>query len=251
MKKVLLLVIAAITSASCFAQYEAKMKDQNVIKGSVIVNGEKIDGYIKKVAEVDVNGDSYPAFFLLQSEFTFIDKVTFETVEKLKGKHKITYSPKDCDGFEYGDFVFETRKFCIDPTAMGTNAIPKKIFLHVQKKYDKVTFYNFYDNVGNWVDGQLNRDKVSKDIASPGLVYYIEGADRAKWIYLLNAKKELPNCSAILEKVENKMYKYDRTAEDNYKLYGRSETSKSEMLTLGDDNRNLNILDDYINGKCE
>ena len=53
MKKILLLALAALTSISSFAQYEAKMKEQNVIKGAVIINGEKQEGYIKQVRTVD------------------------------------------------------------------------------------------------------------------------------------------------------------------------------------------------------
>lgn len=256
MKKVFLLAIAALVSVNSFAQYEAKMEQQNVIKGSVIVNGEKIDGYIKKKPTVEVNGEKVPAMYLLQEDILFIEKNTFETIDKIKGKNIVKYSPKDCDGFYYGDYCFETRKFCIDPTAMGTNAIPKKIFLHVLKQYDKVTFYAFYDNTGNTSPDEnglakLDPEKVAEHIKNPAIAYYLTGADRAKNVCQLNAKKELADCPAILEKVANKMYKVDRTADDNYKLFGIATSTNSEILAIGDDNRNLNILEDYINGICE
>ena len=170
--------------------------------------------------------------------------------------NRVKYSPKDCDGFYYGDYHFETRKFVSDPTAIGTAAIPKKTFLRVLKQYEKVTFYAYYFSTleNTSIEGSfrvLDPEKVANNISNPCIAYYLEGADRVKWVESLNAKKEFPDCPAILEKVENKMYKYDRTAEDNFQLFGISIATNSATFSIGDQNRNLNILDDFVNGKCE
>lgn len=215
----------------------------------LIVNGNEKEVYIKKARTVDVNGEQLPAFGEFERGISIIEKTIFEKYDKIKKKYIVSISPKDCDGFKYEDYFFETVKFTVDPTAAGTNAIPKKFFLRQLKKYDKLTFYAYYptENVKFGTD-----EKLAEEMKDPGIIYSFNGSDKAKWVETLHIKKELADCPAILDKLENKMYKVDRTEADNKKLFNVPISTKSAFISIGADYcARLNALDDYVNGKCE
>jgi len=247
-----LLAIMAVLSISCFAQYEQKMKSEGVIKGSIVINGEKKDGYIKCGPSVDFDGDTYYAYFELQRGIKFIDKETFESLDKIKGKNYIKYGPKDIESFVFDDIQFESVKYCIDPMAGGTNAIPKKLFLSVLKVYDNIKFYAWFEESDNYSEpGKLNKDKFLNNLATPTVAYKLKDADGARAVYRLSVKKEL-NCPVIQEKMSNKMYKTARTAQENYELTGVRFATDSNIISIGgDENQCLNALQDYVNGVCE
>ncbi|MCQ2974880.1 MAG: hypothetical protein MJ211_08720 [Bacteroidales bacterium] len=253
MKNFFLLICLALFSNYSFGQFESRMKEQKVVKGTVTVNGETKEGYISMPRMISSDGKELPCITDLQESFIFIDKTTFETVEKIKGKDKVKYTAKDCESFTYQDLVFESRKISLD-----LNPIPKTLFLLVQKKRDNATFYSVFSatsNVGN----------ATTPFGLASFVVFINGSDKAKYVDQINPKKDFSNCSAILSKLDNKEYDEIRTAEQNFDLMGIKMATGDKgdsadgaldldkLLGTGVDklNRNLNVLDDYVNGKCE
>jgi hypothetical protein len=122
---VLLLGISNIVSA----QMEEKMEKEGVVRGSIVKDGQEIEGYIKiKGVAYSTDNVAYPAPWDFQTAIRFIPKDVFENTEKIKSNLYKKYGPKDISEYHYGNMVFEAAKYG-DMSAVGPDMIPKWMFL--------------------------------------------------------------------------------------------------------------------------
>jgi len=194
------LFLVFISLSSAFGQLEEKMEKYNVVKGAIISKGEKVEGYIKDASHT-VDG---PSPWRLQSEIQFISKEDFEKLTKIKKKNFKKYEPKDCDGFIFDTLTYLSVKYA-DMSAIGTNMIPKKMF--IRKALDgQITLFYYYDTPPSI--GNINEIEQAKiDCAKPKLVYRIGDSGKLKSIGNLNIEKELSDCPMVVEKQKNGEYK--------------------------------------------
>ena len=209
MKKIFF-IIALILSIFTFSfgQIEKKMKDENVVAGSIIKDGKEIVGYIKRMDYEYFGGKKYPSPWSFQSEIKFIPKDIFENTKKIKNKLYKKYTPKDCDGYKYDTLIYESVKYA-DLTAVGTNMIPKKIFM--RKVVDnKISIFHYFKTPPSVMVSQGDNNSIDKtltDCATIQYVYRIGKDGKLKLVEDLNIEKELADCPMVVQKQQKGEYK--------------------------------------------
>lgn len=251
MKRLLLMATCLMLSICVSAQGTLATKIQNeaVVAGYVIVDGQKIDGYIKKLPNWSRDDFKYQPYWEQQELIRFMEKTKFETAPKYKYEDYTEYQPKTCDGFMYGDIEFCTVKY-IDGSSV-TGVVPKKIFLRKLGGNDKVTFFLHYKKIPaiqiNGVNA-LSKDDLKKLVENPNLVYLLAGQDKAKGVEFINEKKDFSGCPKIAEKIASGAYNAERSADADRELTGYDGTFKRDGENMV---RNLNIMEDVKNGVCQ
>jgi hypothetical protein len=245
LKVIIASALIMCVSSVAFAQYEEKMQEEGVVHGTVTVNGETIEGYIKK-DEVTFAEKTHIAYYSLQKSIKFIDKSTFENTEKIKRKMYTTYTPKNCQGFTYESEVFDVRRYA-DNSAVGFNMIPRNMFMRQIKVNGPVTFYLHYNTPSIVYTGEgAYEAEMTEIFKNPHLAYFRDGMEKPEMIDHLT-KKDFADCPRIQQKMENKEYEKSRTKEDNEALYGIAEYHNISLF----DERNLNVLEDFIKNGCQ
>jgi len=244
-----LMMVLGYVSAN--AQIEEKMRKENVVQGTVIVNGQTIEGYIRRMT-TELDGETIEAPWDFQETIKFIEKDVFDNAEKIKRKMYHDYNAKTCEGYTYdnGRYTYVAYKYS-DNSAIGFNMIAKRMFLR-QLTDGKIKFYLHYETpapvyVGNNASEMRDED-LRRILNEKHLVYYKEGNEKPRLVEHLNVSKEFSDCPKIIEKADNKEYYKDRSAEENLRLIGLEEVYPTVMIFM---NRNLNIIEDYNNGICE
>ncbi len=233
MKKVkmsLALLCLSLISVEGFSQIEDKMAKNSVVRGTVVKDGQEIEGYMR-IFGIEKNRGSviyYPEVF--QRGVMFMDAETFEKAEVIKTKDFAFYKPKDISGYKYnGDSLIMESVNYADVTAVGPGMAGKKMFL--RKISDgKITLYNHFTSEGR-TQGDENAT----------YVYRIGAEGKLKPVANLNVKKELADCSAVVEKFEKGEYS---TPDSDGKV---SKFTKVLDATNNRDDIRLNIILDYNN----
>jgi hypothetical protein len=244
MKKKLLglLLVLAVFSVNTFSQLEEKIKNENVVAGSIKKGGQDIQGYFKRTGLASENGKVFPAPWEFQTEMKFIAKDVFENTEKIKNKLYESYTAKDIDGFKYDTLIYESLKYA-DMSAVGMGMIAKKMFL--RKVMDgKITIYHHFGTPPSIV-GSEGFEPYYIECGNPNIVYQIGKEGKLKLVNSLNVEKELADCPYVVEK--------DKKGE--YKVLGKEgeETKGLKKLankTVFRDAIKLMIIEDY-NKNCK
>src|SRR5687768_7584748 len=83
-------LLALILTLNLFAQVEEKVKNQNVVPGTITRDGNKVEGYIIKMGmesiPFSVSNTKYSAPWAFQKEIRFMEKSKFESMPKIKYK---------------------------------------------------------------------------------------------------------------------------------------------------------------------
>ncbi|MEN8247825.1 MAG: hypothetical protein ABFS32_02745 [Bacteroidota bacterium] len=216
MKKLIIvtfLVASIVTAAE--AQFEEKMKKENVVEGIVYQDGKELHGYIKNIYYVKADGLSYFAPWKFQEYVVFYPKDVFENTEKLKRKHFELLKAKDCDGYKIDTLIYESVKYA-HLEGVGV-AMPKKMFLR-KVLDDKISLFLFFKSpppAMTSYDGQAN---VLKEAAKPYNIYRVKIEGKLKQVADMNIKKELADCSFVTEKEAKGEYKASQGDQESSKL---------------------------------
>lgn len=233
MKKVkmsLALLCLGLISIDGFSQIEDKMAKNSVVRGTVIKDGQEIEGYMR-IFGIEKNRGTvtyYPELF--QRGVMFMEAETFENAMVIKTKDFAFYKPKDISGYKYnGDSLIMESVHYADVTAVGPGMAGKKMFL--RKVSDgKITLYNHFT-----AEARIQGDE------NATYVYRIGDEGKLKPVANLNVKKELADCSAVVEKFEKGEYS---TPGSDGKV---SKFTKVLDATNNRDDVRLNIILDYNN----
>lgn len=247
MKKILFALSLLLGVSVAFAQDAEKMEENGVVKGSVVVNGQTVDGYIKAVKSFEIDGKDALYIWKLQGKIEFIEKSVFDNTPKIKGKMFTKYEPKKCDGFTYEDAKLGTLKFVstkyVDASVVG---FPGYDFLQVLKEYDGIKFFAWYQSATDVVvniGGIGNAELTAKDAYSNPTVFFKRDNDeRAQFIGKFNVEKEFADQPALVEKYNNKEFGTDRTDEMNVNLFGLPRAKEDSGY-----DKYINVLDAFVN----
>ena len=176
-----------------------KIKAENVVPGAIIKKGKRTEGYIKAVPLTEATDDFFGPW-QFQDDIRFIEADDFAKLKKVKNKHYEKYGPKDIDGYEYEDMLFESGKYA-DMSAVGANMIPRWRFLHKLSDGEIVT-YHYYQKpppvtVTNDVAATMSPFYV------PQLLYKKGKKGKIRQVSDMNVKKELEDCPDVLARYEN------------------------------------------------
>lgn len=243
MRRIILLALGALFSVCASAQSNlaTKIKNEGVVEATITVDGNAIEGYIKKVPNWQKDTFSYSPFWEQQELIKFIDKKTFASIPRLRPTHYTDYTPKNCEGFAYDGIEFRTMKY--SDAAGVSSVMAKKLFLRKVGGNSKVAFYIHYRKP---VSNATVAD-IKNVVDNPDMAFALDGSDKAKNVDLLNVKKDI-NCPKIADKVASDGYPTTRTPEMEAQLTGYSGTfSHAESVT----SLQLNILEDLMNGVCD
>lgn len=254
MKRFSLLATLLLCFTVSFAQDLAKkMKDNEVVKGTVFVDGKSIEGYIKAVKSFVIDNEMNALYiWKLQYKIEFIEKSVFENTEKIKGKLFTKYTSKNCSGFIYEDeklgaITFEATKYH-DASALG---FPANDFLQVLKKYGDITFYAWYEAPATTtlMLGASDGPALTPEDAYlvPQVFVKREGSSMAHYAGNFKVEKEFADQKELLEKYNNEEFDSERTIEMNDALFGLPVINKGGNASTG--RINLNFLEAYINSK--
>ncbi len=207
MKHLLISLILLFGASSViFGQLEEKMKKEGVVKGTVIIKGKTIDGFIKRMGLTYHDNEWYPAPWDFQSKIKFCPAKTFEKTEKIKNKHFEKYDAKDIDGYTYDSLIYESVKYA-DMSAVGMDMLPKKMFMR-RITEDKISlFHHFYKMPDVMVYEGNEYVELLQENAIPNLVYRIGKKGKLKLVNNLNIEKELADCPSVVEKQQKGEYK--------------------------------------------
>jgi hypothetical protein len=234
------MILAICISNLSFGQIEEKMKKEGVVKGVILKDGGKIEGFIKKLGSTYWESTYYDAPWEFQATIKFIPKDVFENNEKIKNKYFEKYEAKDCDGYIYDTLIFESVKYA-DMSAVGAGMIAKKMFMK-RTLDDKISLFEFYQVPPSIVTGDYVNILIEN--AKPSLVYRVGEKGKLKLVNDMNVKKELANCSYVIEKYER----------GEYKIVGKEgEGSGGNKLlnnTMFREQVRLMIIEDY-NNNCK
>ena len=220
MKKNLCFVLVFFISIlSIHAQYEEKMSKENVVKGTILKNGGKTEGYIKMTGIIHDGKRWGSAPWEFQGEIKFIPKDVFEKNEKIKNSFFEKYTPKDCDGYLYDTLVYESVKYQ-DLTAVGMNMLPKKVFMH-RVVEGKVCLFDYFDTPSPVLAGDI--PAIYEGYRKVMTIYRVGVEGKLKSINNLNIEKELADCPIVVEK----------NAKGEYKIVGSDENSSGFTKLLG------------------
>lgn len=187
---------------------EDKMKAENVVRGSIIKDGNETEGFILRTGTTTMisSTEVVPAPWEFQKDIRFIEKSIFEGLEKVKFKNFEKYSADEIDGYKYqGDslMTFASVKYA-DMSAVGTGMIAKKMFMQIIFE-GKVSLYNHYSAPMSMGEVSAMEQSI-RDGAIANVVYKIGKDGKLKLINNLNVKKELIDCPAVIEKFEKGGY---------------------------------------------
>lgn len=220
MKKILfsLMFLLCVTTIS-FAQLANKIRAENVVEGTVFIDGDTIDGYFKRTGEAWVDDYSREVYdshgnltsdskkvvapWQFQSKMHFIPKDLFEKHVKIKRKYFEKCSAKNCDGFRYDTLIYESVKYA-DMSAVGMNMIPKRMFLRRVKDGNISLFLHF--DTPPPVMKTKEVEKYYKECAIPHIVYRKGKRGKLKMVGALNIEKELADCEYVSEKYKKGEY---------------------------------------------
>ncbi len=205
-------------SVAAFGQIEEKMKKEGVVRGTILKNGGKIEGFIKiegTVYEMNTK-EWFPAPWEFQDGIKFIPTDVFEKNEKIKNKLFDKYEPKDCDGYIYDDMEFESVKYA-DMSAVGMGMIPKKVFMRKISE-DKISLYQFFATPPSVTTGPDGFKPFYEECNIIQWVYKIGEDDKLKLVNNLNIEKELSDCPMVVEKQAKGEYKAVGDEENQSKM---------------------------------
>lgn len=244
-KRILLTAFALTVISTLFAQSdtEKKIKDQNVVPGSITRAGTKIEGYIIKMGKDRItsstNQNLYDAPWTFQKEIRFIEKSKFESLPKVKWKDYEGVDASDIEGYSYNNdsLKFDSQKYA-NLNNPGLGMVPKMVFLRRVAKHSKISVYVHYTipKANGPEESQLSNFKES---TKPYLVYYKAGDDNAKGVGLLNVEKQLGECPKVVERYKKGEYKsqgFERSEYGNY-LANASDQDISKLYAIAEFNR--------------
>lgn len=243
-KKLLcLLLVVAVFSANVFSQLEEKIKNENVVAGSINKGGQEVQGYFKKTGLVYENGKVFPAPWEFQTEMKFITKEVFENTEKIKNKMFEGYTAKDIEGFKYDTLVYESVKYS-DMSAVGMSMIAKKIFM-LKVMDGKITLYHHFNTPPPIATGSQGFEPDYIACGEPNIVYQVGKEGKLKLVNNLNIEKELADCPYVIEK--NKKGEYKVLGKEGEETKGLKNLANK---TIFRDAVRLMIIEDY-NKNCK
>jgi hypothetical protein len=221
MKKTLFCLLLVLRLQATIAQERiaaevltARIQDQDVVSGQILKEGKKIDGYIRRL------GTTYDAYLKsqviapweFQNKIEFIEKNRFETLQKVRNKDYETYDAKDIEEYTYDTLVFKSVKFA-DATAVGTNMIPRKMFLR-QIKQDKISVFHFHEEPP--IVGETSEmSNAYKQGAFPHPVYQKGPGGKPRMMAAMNIDKEMQDCPVVIERYNSG--KYNEVGKENDK----------------------------------
>jgi hypothetical protein len=233
------LACLAMIALNAQGQRTDKMKEEDVVVGSIIRDGKEIQGYIKAMGWSAVGDKVFSAPWEFQKDIRFMEKETFEKAEKIRNKDYEKLEAGDIDGYKYRDsLVYESVKYA-DMSAVGAGMIPKKMFM--RKVSDgKISLYVHFGSP--MVVGESHEFEQSYiDSAVPNYVYRIGKDGKLKLVNSLNVKKELADCPAVVEKYEKGDYGVQAGEEK------KSGLAKLADKTIARDGVRFGAIDDYNN----
>lgn len=188
-----------------FSQVAQKMIYENVVRGSIIMGGKEIEGYMKRMGTAYLPEFWYQAPWEFQKGIRFIEKGVFEKAQKIRNKDYIKFEAGDIDGYKYhGDsLIFESVKYA-DMSALGMNMIPKKMFMRRVLEGSICLYHHFHLPPSFGQVSELR--KIYTEYANPEVVYRINRDGKLKLVNGLNVKKEFVGCPVVVEKYEKGEY---------------------------------------------
>ncbi|MBY0245088.1 MAG: hypothetical protein K2Q03_06525 [Sphingobacteriaceae bacterium] len=235
------LSLLLIISLSGYSQLEEKIKNENVVAGTITKEGKEIQGYFKKTGIVYLNDKIFLAPWKFQSTVEFIEKDVFENTEKIKNKLFKEYSAKELESYKYETLYYESVKYA-DMSAVGLGMIPKKMFMR-KIKDGKITLFHFFSSPPEVLINE-SIEPYYIESGTPQLVYRKDLNGKLKLVNNLDIEKELADCPYVTEKQKN----------GEYKTIGKDGESKSDFQkivnnTLFKEQVRSMAIEDY-NSKC-
>lgn len=245
MKKILICLLVFFSASTlAYCQIEKKMQDEGVVLGVLYKNGGEVEGYIKKMGSIHFNGKNYAAPWEFQSKIKFIPKDVFEKNEKIKNKYFEEYEAKDCDGYKYDTLTFESVKYA-DMSAVGTNMLPKKMFMRKVSE-DKISLYVYFNSpaaFGAYQPGEYEKHLEECAVINP--VYRIGKNGKLKLVSNLNIEKELASCPMVVEKQSKGEYKVlgseEKTSGLNKLVNNTMFRAQVRLMAIEDFNKNCEL----------
>jgi hypothetical protein len=237
-------VIVLIYNSTAFCQIVQKTKDHNVVQGTIIRDGNKVEGYIVKMGREKIpfsmSETTHNAPWSFQKEILFIEKLKFESLAKVKYKDYEKLTPKEIDGYTYNNdsLVYESLKYG-DLNSVGTGMIPKQLFL---RKVFKSTISVYIHYTPPPLNGPEEKQIADfKESEKANLVYHNKtGNSNAKGISLINIQKELADCPKVVENYKKGNYKsrgLEKQGEYAEYLLNASEQDIARLYAIAEYNR--------------
>jgi hypothetical protein len=204
---------------SAYGQLEEKMMRENVERGSIILKGKEVEGYIKKKGTGYIDSERLSAPWQFQDDIRFISKEVFENKEKIKNRDFNKYSPKDIDGYKYnGDsLTFVSNKYS-DMSAVGTGMIPKWKFMR-EVLDGEISIYHHYQSPPSVGSTTGLRAMYVEYAENPEIVYQKGEDEKMKLVNGMNVEKELADCEEVVKKFQNQEYEVlENSNEEKSKL---------------------------------
>jgi len=188
-----------------YSQLTEKIEKEKVVPGYIIMDGKKIQGYIKETGKAYTHGKFYPAPWQFQSDIKFIPRDVFENTEKITNKLFEKYGPKEIEGYKYESMVYESVNYT-QFSDIGLSDIPRMIFLR-KINDEKITLYHLFDSPPHATSGPAGFEPLYLKCAVPDIVYLKEKGGNVKKVIFLNIEKELADCPVVTEKQKKGEYK--------------------------------------------
>ncbi|MEN7546987.1 hypothetical protein AAG747_03660 [Rapidithrix thailandica] len=244
MRKTVLIFVSALilTASHAFCQNSEKMAQEYVVRGTIILKGKEIDGYIKKMGHSLLDDKRFSSPWEFQKTIRFISKDIFENKQKIKNKDYVKYSPKDIDGYHYNDdsLIYISAKYS-DMSAVGTGMIAKRKFMRKISDGKISLFLHYQSPPSVSFEKPSELQKIYTECAeNPDLVFR-KGADgKLKLVNSLNVEKEFEDCQKVVLKFKNEEY---GTLENNKEKKSKL-TSLVNKVVFRDEAR-LKAIKDY------
>lgn len=225
--------------------FSTQAQENNYKKGTIIVDQKKsINAYI----QIDFR---YPQRF--QSSVTYLSPEAFEKLqqgEKLKGKDKKTFKPKEIIGYDLGEGKsFRTVKYTDLSSTSKLGMIPKKLCLE-QVVDGKIDMYKMYSHTTGKISyeiiGAINASKDEKD--ENILIDYLQDN------FQLLVQKDSDNPKNLMAVSLLNYFGDNETVKENYtkNQYGfRDEFTEKQSGVIVDkkfETAFLRLLQDYDQG---
>jgi len=240
-----MILLAVGQAALC--QTTKKMRENNVLHGSIILKGKPIEGYIKSKGKVLNDDEWMDAPWQFQGKLQFIAKDIFDNKDKIKNKDFNKYGAKDIDGYHYnGDsLAYESVKY-VDMSAVGTGMIPKSKFMRKMESGKINLYIHFQSPPAAMVGSTEDFRRTYEECAVPEPVYQKGEKAKLKLVNGMNVKKVLADCPDVVKKFEGGEYGVIETKSES-KLKGLAKLANK--TTFRDDMK-INAIKDY-NQSCQ
>ncbi len=218
-------------SSNAFAQLDKRIRKAKVVPGTILKDGQFVEGYIKRASET-----------AYQLKIKFIEKAKFEDESvKIKNRDFTSYKPKEIGGFEIDDVFYESVKFA-PPTfqegggKMQIGLVRINFFLR-RGEENKITFYEYV-----YTEETEDRfENITKE--NVVLLVYKKGeSGKLKSVSALDVKRELADCPKVITKFKNREYNEQIVKNEKWNNLFNGLKNDYEM--------NIRILEDY-NDLCK